>query len=94
MRKLWTIVKEPRFELELRDLLGQGAKGADEFIEASEWILARRPNAGSLITTDDPMVYYLPIARVERVDPLILYYTFDDEKIYFLSIRFAIGSPN
>lgn len=91
MRK---IVKELRFELELRDLLGVDARGADEFIEATEWVLMRRPNVGSLTTTDDPPVYFLPIASVDRVTPLILFYTFDDEAIHLLSIKVAVGSSN
>jgi hypothetical protein len=88
------IVKTHRFELELRDLLGTGAKGADEFIEATEWALARRANLGSLTTTDDPPVYFLPVVEVTRVSRLIVYYTFDENYVYLLSIQVAHASAN
>ena len=88
------VVKTHRFEVELRDLLGTGAKGADEFIEATEWALARRATIGSLITTDDPPVYFLPVVDVDRISRLIVYYTFDADYVYLMSIQVAVGTEN
>jgi hypothetical protein len=86
-RVLRKIVKTHRFEHELRDLIAD-AKAADEFVEAAEWTLPRNPKIGSLITTaPDPPVWFLPVIDEDRITPIVLYYTFDDEVIYFLSIR-------
>jgi hypothetical protein len=38
---LRTIVRTHLFDLQLRDLVKGGARAADEFIEATEWALAR-----------------------------------------------------
>lgn len=90
-----TIIKTHRFELELRDLIASGAKGADEFIEATEWALARRPEIGSLLTTGDPPVWFLPAIDVPRINPLIvIYYTFDATQVCLLSIQVATPSRN
>lgn len=78
-----TIVKSHRFEVELRHIRSD-AKAADEFIEAAEWALARRANIGTPI---DPPVWFLPIADATRVNPVSLFYTFDDNCVYFLSIQ-------
>ncbi|MDO8432111.1 MAG: hypothetical protein Q7S58_06825 [Candidatus Binatus sp.] len=88
------VVKTHRFEVELRDLLGTDARGADEFIEATEWALARKADIGSLTTTDDPPVYFLPVVEVDRISRLIVYYTFDANRVYLLSILVATESEN
>ena len=88
------IVKTHRFEVELRDLLATGARGADEFIEATEWALSRRANIGSLVTTDDPPIYFLPVVDVDRISRLIVYYMFNDDYIFLLSIQVAAESAN
>jgi hypothetical protein len=80
--------------VQLRDLTTGGAKGADEFIEAIEWALARRPEIGSMVTTDDPPVWFIPTVSVDRVTPLTVYYTFDADRVYLLSIQVAIGTSN
>jgi hypothetical protein len=89
-----SVVKTHRFEVELRDLLGTGARGADEFIEATEWVLSRRANIGSLVTTDDPPIYFLPVVDIDRLSRLIVYYTFDDDCVYLLSIQVAVRTEN
>lgn len=84
MRK---IIKTHRFEHELRDLRPD-AREADDFIEAAEWALPRDPRIGSLLTTgSDSPVWFLPIIDEERITPIMLFYTFDEETIYLLSIR-------
>jgi hypothetical protein len=78
----------------LRDLIKAGAKAADEFIKGLEFTVARRPEIGSLITTDDPPVWFVPTLHVDRVTPLAVYYTFDVESVYLLSIQVAITADN
>jgi hypothetical protein len=89
-----TVVRTHRFELELQQLLQIGAKGADEFIEATEWALARRAEIGSQITTEPPVVWFLPIVDVPRVSPLSVYYTVDSDHVYLLSIQVSHPSEN
>jgi hypothetical protein len=91
---LRTIIKTHRFELELRDLVRDGARGADEFIEATEWALARRAEIGSPLTTDKPPVWFLPVVDVSRISPLAVYYTFDDDCVILLSIQVTRQSQN
>jgi hypothetical protein len=91
---LRTIIKTPRFELELRDLVRQGARGADEFIDATEWALARRAEIGTRITTDNPPVWFLPVVEVARLSPLAVYYTFDNDCVILLSIQVTMQSEN
>ena len=88
------IVKTHRFELELRNLLQSDAKAADEFIEATEWALSRRAEIGSPVTTDGTPVWFLPVVDVQRVDPLVVYYTFDKDYVYLLSIQVSRQSRN
>ena len=72
-----------------------GFGGADEFIEATEWALSRRAELGTLTTTDKPPVWFLPIVEdVTRVSRLVVYYTFDADCVYLLSIQVAAPSAN
>ena len=80
--------------MELLHLVQDGAEAADEFIEATEWALSRRAEIGSRVTTDDPPVWFLPIVEVSRVSRLIVYYTFDTDHVYLLSIQVALESDN
>lgn len=88
------IVKTHPFEVQLRDLIKDGVKAADEFIEGLEFALARKPEIGSRVTTDDPPIWFVPVVHVDRVTPMTVYYTFDDECVYLLSIQLAIGTEN
>lgn len=83
-----TVVRTHRFDLELESLLQRGAKAADEFIEATEWVLSRRAEIGSPVSqTNGTSVWFLPIVDVPRVDRLAVYYTFDTDCVYLLSIQ-------
>ena len=68
------VVREPRFEYELRGLIGE-AIAADQFVEAAEFLIARDPLIGS--QTEDPRVWAMPMALVEARQ-VVLYYAFDD----------------
>jgi hypothetical protein len=92
---LRTIVRTHRFELRLQELLQRGARAVDEFLDATEWALARRAEIGTCVTTDDPPVWYLPVVEgVPRLDPLVVYYTFDANYVYLLHIEVALQGTN
>ncbi len=57
----------------------------DEFIQGAEWTLARRPEAGKQIR-EGSSVWCLPVAQAGDLPPVVLYYTFDDRKVWMLSI--------
>ena len=88
-----TIIKEHRFELELRDLRGR-AKDADAFVEGVEWALSRRCPIGTQITTDDPPVWFIPMIDEPRIQAVGIYYTFDDHTIIFLHLLPVVSSEN
>ena len=76
-----------------RELLRRGTKAVDEFLEATEWTLSRRAEIGTPLTTDEPQVWFLPVVEgVQRLDPLVVYYTFD--KNYLLHIELAVRGRN
>jgi hypothetical protein len=76
------VIREPRFEEELRGLIAE-AIPADQFVEAAEFLIARDPLIGS--QTEDPRVCAIPMALLEGAQ-VVLYYTFDDSTVWLLSI--------
>jgi len=76
------VVRERRFEYELRGLIAE-AIAADQFVEAAEFLIARDPLIGS--QTEDPRVWAMPMALVEGAQ-VVPYYTFDESTVWFLSI--------
>ena len=83
-RKHREIVEEHRFTEELGKLIGN-ARRADEFVDGAKWALSRDPNIGGPIGKG--LVCFLPIAESDVVDSVLLYYTFDEDHVYLLSIR-------
>jgi len=77
------IVREHLFERELRALIG-GAREADEFVEAAEFVLARDPCAGQ--ETARPPIWALPMPLIADDEQVVLYYTFDASTVRLLSI--------
>ena len=76
-----TVVREHRFEKDLRALMPDAAE-ADEFVQAAEYLLARDPNFGLHVEDE---VWFLPM-NVIRGMQISLYYAFDDSSVYFLSL--------
>ena len=76
------VIREPRFEGELRRLIAK-VIAADQLVEAAEFLIVRDPLTGS--QTEDPRVWAMPMALVE-VAQVVLYYTFDDGIVWLLSI--------
>jgi len=72
------VIREPRFEEELRRLIAK-AIAADQFVEAAEFLIARDPLIGS--QTEDPRVWAMAMALLEGAQ-VVLYYTFDDSTVW------------
>ena len=77
-----TIVRDPRFEREMA-AIEPNVRRADEFLEGVEMILSRNPESGYQL--DDSSVWFIPGHTID----LALFYTFDENHVYFLSIQKA-----
>jgi hypothetical protein len=78
--KIRTIIRARRFEEEMA-LIEPDVQRADEFLEGTETILSRQPWSGYQL--DESRVWFIPGLRVD----LALYYAFDENNVYFLSIK-------
>jgi hypothetical protein len=78
--KIRTIIREHRFELEM-DYIEPNVRRADEFIEGAERILSRDPEVGCPL--EGSQVWFICGHTVDAA----LYYTFDADHVYFLSIK-------
>ena len=88
--KMREIIEEHRFSLELQALV-PNAKRADDFIEGAIWALSRNPSKGRRIGSSH--VWFLPMEDVPGLLPVVLYYTFDDDFVNFLSIQETVYPP-
>jgi hypothetical protein len=77
--------------MQLRNLIAGSAKAADEFIEGLEFALARIPEIGALLTTDDPPVWFIPTVHVDRITPLTVNYTFDAERVSYCRSKLLLA---
>ena len=78
--KIRTIVREHRFEREMARIVAS-VQRADEFLEGAEHVLSRTPDAGYRL--EDSNVWFIGGHTVD----VALYYTFDDDYVYFLSVE-------
>lgn len=81
------IVEEQCFAEELA-AIEPDAQRSDEFLDGAKWVLARDPQQGTQVASDS-RVWFLPMNDVPDAPSLILYYTFDQRQVYFLSILIA-----
>lgn len=81
------VVRTERFERELQDLEKDPLR-ADEFTEAVEWTLARDPTSGTQIKVDPP-IWFIPLVDLPFGSSVAIYYTFDDNKVWLLSIHLS-----
>lgn len=77
------VIREHRFERELRALISEAA-AADRFVEAAEFLLVRDPEVGFQLESGAD-VWFLPMAPINGVQ-ISLYYTFDESTVWLLSI--------
>lgn len=80
-----TIVKNKRFEKEL-EALKLDTKGADDFIEGTEWVLSRNPEYGVRLSPD-MNIWVVTVSDISSLPPLKLYYAFNNDYVWFLSIK-------
>jgi len=78
------VIREHSFERNLAALIPD-ERGADDFVEGAEFILARDPKAGSLLYANGS-IWLLPMAPVSGKQ-VSLYYTFDDNTVWFFAIK-------
>ena len=77
------VIRDPEFEAELM-LLGPGARWADEFLAAVEWLLARDPEVGFSYGNE---IWSLDTAEFTLAEPLTVFYTFDEATVTLMAIR-------
>jgi hypothetical protein len=77
------IVKNPLFEQDLSKLEFDAVR-ADEFTEGAEFVLSRNAEYGTRIARD---VWFLPMWRPGEGRSVNLYYTFDQDHVYFLALQ-------
>lgn len=65
--------------------LSSDKKIADEFIRGTEYIICQNPTHGIQIAPDSK-VWCVPMVDLKDTPTLHIYYTFDEELAYFLSI--------
>jgi hypothetical protein len=80
--KIRTIVRDPKFEEELRAIEADVHR-ADEFVMGAETILSRFPESGFPI--EGSQVWFICGHTVDAA----IYYAFDSDHVYFLSIEKA-----
>ena len=72
------------FERQLREIIPD-ARRADEYVEGAENVLSRDPAYGTQLEDSD--VWFLPMEDVPDMPQVMLYYTFNDERVFFISIE-------
>jgi hypothetical protein len=83
--KFREIVKNPGFEQDLSQLEFDAVR-ADEFTEGAEFILSRNPEYGTRIAKS---VWFLPMWQPAEGKRVNLYYTFNNDKVFFLALKRA-----
>ena len=77
------VIREYRFERELQALIADAAD-ADRFVEGAEFLLVRDPEIGFQLEPGSD-IWFLPMAPIHG-EQVSLYYTFDEETVWLLSI--------
>lgn len=78
------VVREHLFEDSLAALIPD-AIAADDFVAASEWLLARDPEIGVAVRGGSP-VWALPLPPING-QQVALYYTFDETTVNLLAVE-------
>lgn len=87
--KIRDIVEESQFLTELQELEPDAVR-ADDFVDGAKWVLSRHPESGTKI---GQLVWFLPMFRPPSGPSVVLYYTFDADRVFFLSIELAADEP-
>ena len=76
---------EPHFERQLA-AIQPDAKGVDDFLCGAEWKICRNPDEGRQVASGSRVWAVATVVTAVRT-PVILYYTLDDDCVYFIDIR-------
>lgn len=74
-----------QYEKELSEF-DSDVKRTDEFMRGAVWTLSRNPEHGTRIAKNS-RVWFLPIEDTPTATPVAVYYTFNENKVLFLSIK-------
>jgi hypothetical protein len=83
--KLREIIEESQFTVELQEIEPDAIR-ADEFVDGAKWVLSRNPEYGTKI---GQLVWFIPMLRSLSEPSMVLYYTFDADRVFLLSIQIA-----
>lgn len=81
-----SVIRTHRFDRECEEILGT-AERADALLIGLEWAIARRPEAGHHTPVDRIMMRHTD--EWGGTPAVNLYYTYDADAVYFLSLRRA-----
>ena len=82
-----SICWEERFEREFREIMPD-VRRADEFLAGIDWKLSRDPSVG-VQAFSDSKIWLLFMHDLPGSPGLTLYYRFDDQYVYLLSIQIS-----
>lgn len=92
--KLRTIVEELKFETEFDLLVRHKVPRVEEFVEGVTWLLARGPEEGKRIGNTDVWFVANEFLPDRKELPLVIYYTFNENIVYLLSIVETLYPPS
>jgi len=74
-----------RFEKELSEI-EVDVKRSDEIMRGIEWAIVRHPEDGEPLMNE---LYARPRTHVDDLEDMVVYYKYDDKKIYLMSIKIS-----
>lgn len=83
--KYLDICYEKGFENEISQLDGEFTR-KEEFLRGVDWQLGRKPDSGQLVI-DEPVIRGLPFHDITGKMPVVVYYTYSDDKVFLISIK-------
>ena len=83
---LRTIVQEDQYTKQLSKIEAD-VKRADALMEGITWILAKDASMGWRVSNESPVWMLFSNTDNADIDSLTVYYTFDSERVYLLSIE-------
>jgi len=90
MANVRNVVSEPSFD-KTREKVEPNLKRFDEAFAATEWMLARFPEAGRR-TSPDSLVWYIQVENDPGLRPAFVYYTFTDTHVHLLFVELVSES--
>jgi hypothetical protein len=86
-RVLRELVEEESYQ-KAKGQLKVDEKRLDEACSGVTWVLCHSPEQGE--ETEDPRVWAMPTTALLGLPELVLYYTFDSQRVWLISIEPAI----